>query len=90
MQGRVFTGFTRVRVAEKKKRVQKRLKPSGIKPLRTDQKEKFGLLFCFNGGKGVQNANKFAYINIFLYLCGLISIMHILSLWQERKSIHMK
>ena len=25
--------------------------------------------FCFNRGKVVQNANKFAYINIFLYLC---------------------
>ena len=45
MQGRVFTGFTRVRVAEKKKRVQKRLKPNGIKPLRTDQKGKLGLFF---------------------------------------------
>ena len=29
-------------------------------------KEKFGLFFCYIGGKVVQNANKFAYMNIFL------------------------
>ena len=33
---------------------------SGIKPQRTDQKEKFGLFFCYNRGKVMQNANLFA------------------------------
>lgn len=42
---------------------------NGIKPLRTDQKEKFGLFFCFNRGKVMQNANKFAYIKKKSYLC---------------------